>query len=273
MPSPTRTRLREVLTPTFDQRHIEAALEHFELLTNEFQIGSWEECLVKAGKFVEAVLKALWAFVGNNVPPAKEFKVDVIIRGLENTAAPSAPTTVRVTIPRASRFVYEIASNRGARHDPDEINPNEMDALAAVSNCSWILAEMVRFAARGTVDPAEAHGLVSRLTERKLPLFEEVDGRLHFHIPGLGPRDVELLNLWHAFPERINSTQLVEAAIRRGATPNAARLSLYRLRLLVDDDGQGNLRLLAPGLAEAEQLLMAGAHRRNGAGRVRRRRN
>lgn len=272
MPSPTRTRLQEVLAGTFEQRHIEAALEHLELLTNEFQTRSWEECLVKAGKFVEAVLKALWAFGGNSVPPAKEFKVDIIIRGLENTPAASAPTTVRVTIPRACRFVYEIASNRGARHDPDEIDPNEMDALAALSNCSWILAEMVRFAAKGAVDPAEAHDLVGRLTERRLPLFEEVDGRLHFHIPGLGPRDVELLNLWHAFPERISSTQLIEAAVRRGATVNAARLGLHRLRLLVDDDGQGNLRLLAPGLAQAEQLLMTGTQRRNGGGRARHRR-
>jgi CheY-like chemotaxis protein len=47
----------------------------------------------------------------------------------ENTLSDS----VRLTIPRACRFIYEIASNRGARHDADEVAANEMDANAVTA--------------------------------------------------------------------------------------------------------------------------------------------
>src|SRR5208283_621504 len=44
---------------------------------------------------------------------------------------------------------YEIASNRGARHDADEIDANEMDARTVLALCAWILSEMVRFSQKG----------------------------------------------------------------------------------------------------------------------------
>jgi hypothetical protein len=61
---------------------------------------------------------------------------------------------------------YEIASNRGARHDADEVEANEMDASAVMSACSWILGEMVRYSQKG-LDLAEAKAVVDGVVKRK----------------------------------------------------------------------------------------------------------
>lgn len=263
--------LRTLLASTFDNDHIEAAVEHYELLTLEFQKRSWEDALIKASKFVEAVLKALWVYAKKTPAAAdKDFKVDNVIHALEVTEKTAAATTIRVTIPRACRFTYEIASNRGARHDPGEIDPNEMDATVALANCSWILAEMLRFATRGK--PDEAHEWVARLIKRRVPIYEEVEGRGYFHIKGLKPREIALLNLWRVWPDRMSLAALIEAVVRRESTENAARLGIRRLNLVVDDDGARNLRLLAPGVQEAEELLAQSAQPKPPKRRARRRR-
>src|SRR5260370_17808692 len=96
-----------------------------------------------------------------------------ILTKIENKMA--LTDSLRLTIARACRFVYEIASNRGARHDADEIEANEMDAKAVLALCSWILAEMVSYSQRGTgLD--EAKQAVDGLMRRKYPFMEEIDG-------------------------------------------------------------------------------------------------
>jgi hypothetical protein len=115
---------------------------------------------------VEATLKALWQHAGGVVPTGKDFKAGNIIDQLAGKAA--LRDSLRLTIPRACRFVYEIASNRGARHDADEVEANEMDASAVMAACSWILAEMVRYSQKG-LDLAEAKAVVDGVVRRGYP--------------------------------------------------------------------------------------------------------
>jgi len=134
-----------LLKVVFTSRHVDAAVKHFQDAVEEFQLGKWDDASAKGGRFVEAVLKALWAYAGEVVPAGKDFKAGAIVDRLEQKSKGSQPETIRLTIPRACRFAYEVASNRGARHDADEIDASEMDAQTVVSLCAWILAEMVRF--------------------------------------------------------------------------------------------------------------------------------
>src|SRR5213594_517743 len=116
-----------------------------------------------------------------------------------------------LTAPRACRFAYDIASNRGARHDPGEIVPNQMDARAVVASASWILAEMLRYAQKGALDLAAVRELVDGLTQRQYQLIEDVDGRVYFHVRGASARDVALLSLWHKHPGRMTEAELIAA--------------------------------------------------------------
>lgn len=251
--------LATMLSVKFPAKHVDSAIDHYSTMVGEFKKGEWEKSIVRAGKLVEAVLKSLWASCGNSVPKAKDFKVDHIIRELEKTPASAAEDTLRLTIPRACRFIYEIASNRGARHDPDDIDPNAMDASASVSVCGWMIAEMVRTAQKG-LNPAGALELVLRLTQKTFPNIDKIGDRVYFHIKGLTARTAALLRLWHAYPGRVSQKELIEHARRHGFTEANARIGVTRLRRVVDDDGHGNFRLLSPGIAEAELIMGNGRH-------------
>ena len=144
--------IEALLVPHFAKKHVTSLLRHFSKLVEELQQEEWADAIAASGKFIEAVLKALFVQVGKTPPAGRGFKADFVINGLAQVPDGIAHDSVRLTIPRACRFLYDIASNRGGRHDPDEIDPNEMDANAAVMNCSWILAEMIRVAQKGAVE-------------------------------------------------------------------------------------------------------------------------
>jgi hypothetical protein len=258
-----------LLKPVFADTHVAALLKHHQEMVEKFQQGAWEECIVKAGKFVEAVLKALWVHTGNTLGPDREFKVDKVLNQLPNFA--TFVDSIRLTIPRACRFVYDVASNRGARHDPNEVDPNAMDATAVVAMNGWILGEMVRYAQKGSLKPEEAKDLVEALTEKKYALMEDVEGRTYLHVPGASGRAIALLLLWKQHPRRISRDALVAAVMRHGCTEKNAKISVERLKGVVDVDG-GGLRLLQPGIREAEHLLDAARKAANSGKPAKRRR-
>jgi len=244
-----------MLQAAFPVKHVRAALKHFQAMTTEFQQGAWEETIAKGGKFVEAALKALYVHAGKTLPAAREFKAGKMMDDLERLPAGSLDDAIRLTIPRSCRFTYDVASNRGARHDPGEVDPNEMDARAVVAATSWTLAEMVRYAQKGALDHSAVRELVDGLTQRRYPLIEDVDGRVYFHVPRASARDVALLSLWHKHPGRIAPEDLVTAVIRHGFKKSNAVMGVHRLGRLVDRDDRGRLRLLQPGMRAAEQLI------------------
>src|SRR5215472_8722784 len=103
----TKSKAEQLLAPIFPKKHVTALLKHFERMAEDFQRGDWEDCIAKGGKFVEATLKSLYVRAGQVLPAGKHFKVDSIINGLSGLPAAAADDTVRITIPRACRFVYE----------------------------------------------------------------------------------------------------------------------------------------------------------------------
>jgi hypothetical protein len=64
-----------------------------------------------------------------------------------------------------------------------------------------------------------------------------------------------LVILAQRYPKRVNKDELVKAIKRNGFTPSNARVTVGRMLKFVDDDGNGGLRLLAPGLKRAEEVI------------------
>ncbi len=255
MPPSIASEIEQLLQAKFNARHVKAALKHFQEMTLEFQKSDWEESIGKGGKFIEAALKALQLHTGGTLPPARQFNAGRIMTALENLPVGSFDDTIRVTIPRACRFTYDIASNRGARHDPDEVDPNQMDARAVLASVAWVLAEMLRYSQKRGIDQDRVRELVDSLTQRKYPVVEEVEGRVYFHVRGASGRDIALLSLWHVHPGRMSKQNLLDALRRHRFSDGNARMAVTRLGGLVDEDQNGRLRLLQPGLRIAEQLI------------------
>lgn len=253
---PAPISLLDLLKNRFEEKHVTSLLRHYEAAVEDFQKTDWEDATAKTGKFTEAVLKALWVDVGETVPAGKLFKAGNIMDQLPHK---KGDDSVRLTIPRACRFVYEIASNRGARHDPNEIDPNEMDATVAIANCSWILSEMLRIAQKG-MDLARVQGIVDGLIRRRYPLIEEVEGRVYVSIKGLSARDIALLVLRHVYPGRLGRQQLFDTLERHQIKKSNANMAISRLAGTVDIDEKDRYRLLLPGV-EAADALMKGRSR------------
>jgi HEPN domain-containing protein len=240
------------------KKHVDAAVKHFGRMVQDYQQSEWDDANAKAGKFVEAVLKALVTEAGETPASGKAFRAGTVLDTIDKKTA--LPDSLRLTIPRACRFVYEIASNRGARHDADEIEANEMDAKAAVALCSWILAEMVSYSQKG-MDLDEAKEAVDGLMRRKYPFMEEIDGRVYWDIAS-SARETALLILYGVYPKRMSNESLARQVARHGYSQNNANVAVQRIRTRVDNDGHGNLKLRNLGVREAEELIQKAENER-----------
>lgn len=241
-----------LLYPAFEKKHCDSAVKHFQGMVDEFRKGQWGDTSAKGGKFIEAVMKAMWVCAGEVVPKGKLYKAGTIIDQIKNKA--TAPERIRLTIPRACQFAYEIGSNRGARHDADEIDENEMDATVVMAICSWILAEMVSFAQKG-LDLAEAKKIVEGLVRREFPFTEEIEGRIYSEIGDSAPQ-VALALLFHIYPKRMSTQDIIANLERHDYSEGNAQKAVSRLGPYTDDDGHGNLRLRNPGLTAAQGLIV-----------------
>jgi hypothetical protein len=241
----------EMLKEKFAAKYADAAVNHFDRMVQDYKQREWDDANAKAGKFVEAVLKALWNEAGEAVPTGRDFKAGTIMDRIDKKT--DWPESLRLTIPRACRFVYEIASNRGARHDADEIEANEMDANAVLALCSWILAEMIRYAQKG-MDLDEAKSIVDGIVKRKYPFVEEIDGRIYVDVAS-SAREAALLILYAIYPKRMSEEDLREQVKRHGYKRANADMGVNRIRNFVDKDQNDKMRLRNVGLQQAEKLI------------------
>ena len=247
------------LLTIFARKYVGALLRHFSESVRAFENGEWESCILKAGKFVEAVIKALADHAGLKLPNARQFKVNTFVIQLGQLDAAKFDDSIRLLIPRNCVFVYDIASNRGSRHDPDEIDPNKMDAIAVAQNLSWILAEMIRLSHKGALRPDDAMDVVDGLMEKRYPDIEEIDGRLYVNRDELSATDKALLLLERKYPSRFNREELVITLARNNVKKSNAQVAVSRIQKYTDDDGQGNLKLRANGRQKAAQIRAQGS--------------
>ena len=158
--TPAVADLGTLLSNQFNAKHIDPAINHFTNAVSDFGQGDWEGSIAKSGKFVEAILKAMATHCSVTFEAGRKFKADKLMNDLGQLPHGSFDDSLRLLIPRACRVIYDIASNRGARHDPDEVDPNSMDANVVMPLASSILAEAIRYSQKGVIDPFEAELMV-----------------------------------------------------------------------------------------------------------------
>ena len=62
---------------------LQPTLRHFHRMVDDYRKGDWEDAVTKSGKFVEAVLKVLWIYVGETVPSRQDLNVGTMIDNLQ----------------------------------------------------------------------------------------------------------------------------------------------------------------------------------------------
>jgi hypothetical protein len=241
-----------ILGKAFPSKQVPALLSHFDHAVKKYQESEWENCLLKSGKFVEAILKCLVVHCGQNLPPSRQFSVNGAVNTLTSLPSGSCDDSIRLTIPKLCVFLYDITSNRGARHDPDKVDPNEMDATVAMPLLSWMLAELIRYSTGSSTD--DAAFLVKRLTTRKYPYLENIEGRVYINKLGLKPKEIGILILNAIYPRRMSRKELDASIRRHGPSANSTAIALTRMKQLVDDQ-DGGWQLRGAGRREADLIL------------------
>lgn len=249
--------IKNLLGQKFEAKRVNSVVEHYISCIQKFEEGDWETSLAKAGKFIEAIIKLLWVFAGKELPAKqKEFKATAFAQKIidQITTVAISDDGIRLQIPRASIFVYDIASNRGGRHDSDEVNANEMDSSTVLPVCSWILAELFRFSAKNLMSIEETKKIIDSLTERRYPIFEEIDGRIYVDSKKFkSAPECSLLILYKIYPKRISKDTLTNFLKRHNFKQSAVKFE--RLSPYLDIDGNDNILLRATGRRKAEEIL------------------
>jgi len=150
--------------------------------------------------------------------------------------------------------LYEIRNNRGVGHAGGDVDPNAMDATAVLYMSKWILAEIVRVL--HTLSTDDATDIVDALVEREVALVWSSGDLKRVLKPGLTLKQ-QMLVLLVSEPGDVKEADLIKWMER----PNLARFRrdvlrpAHKAKLIEHDEKSGLVKLLPPGVEQAEQLL------------------
>lgn len=149
-------------------------LSEYRSIVQNFSEGRWAPSELSGGLFCEIVFTILEGYAAGTfrTTPYKPGNFVMACRALEQNA--SVPRSFQILIPRLLPGLYEIRNNRGVGHVGGDVDPNHMDAVAVLSICNWIMAELIRVFHSLTTENAQA--LVDIIAERQVPLVWKVAG-------------------------------------------------------------------------------------------------
>lgn len=237
-------------------------IDSYRKIERNFVERRWEPSELNGGKFAEAAYTILNAAVNGGTYPAKAKKppnMAVACRALESQPATTVvgDKSLRVYIPRALVYLYDIRNQRGVGHVGGDVDPNAMDASAVVAMASWVMAELVRIF--HGVTTREAQDTVDALVERKTPLIWEVEpGSIKRVLDkSMGAKDQVLMFLHHG-TGWVSAASLQKWVEYKNQTDFRQKVlhDLHSKRLIEFDVSNDRAKISPLGAAEVEQRLL-----------------
>jgi hypothetical protein len=236
-------------------------IDSYRNITRNFIERRWEPSELNGGKFAEVVFTIVEGAIAGAFPPKakKPPKMVDSCRALENKPATALPSdrSLRVHIPRALVYLYDIRNQRGVGHVGGDVDPNAMDASAVVAMASWVMAELVRIF--HNVSTQEAQDTVEALVERKTPMIWEVEpgGIRRILEPGMIGRDQVLMFLHHS-AGWVRAADLCKWVEQKNATQFRDKVlaGLHKARLIEFDTGGDRAKISPLGAEDVEQRLL-----------------
>lgn len=189
------------LSAFIDKPLAEDLVSDYQEIKRQHFLEEYEHAINKSGKFVQTVFQVLeYIRTGNvvNKPNHNE-----ISKHLENDT--QLDESIRMTIPRSAKAIYDIRSKRGSAHKSDYVSPNIIDSEYVASTCDWILAEFLRLFHDD--DVKEISTIVNSLVEKKLPIIEEF-GEDIIVLFDMSKKDQCLVILYHYHPKMVATVNL-----------------------------------------------------------------
>src|SRR3989344_3242981 len=116
------------------------------------------------------------------------------------------PKSLRLQIPILAELVMDFRNDRNVGH-LGTIDVNEMDSAFVLNASNWIVAELIRLETQ--MSPADAQAEIKKIIERKVPIVEEIGGRLKCLNPKLDAKTKAVVFCYQKYPEAISLDNLV----------------------------------------------------------------
>lgn len=223
-------------------------------LLDHFLKEEWDDAQVDAGRFSEAVLRALEWHVGGTYTPIDGRNRPDRKRVIGSVGqATVLPPSLRLQIPVCVELMSDFRNGRNSAH-LGSIDANRIDATCVIGLASWVMAELVRLETKRS--SAEVQALMEQLSERQVPLVQYVGDRPIVLDPSMTAESRALILLYQRGTP-VGSQQLREWAEYRNAT--RWRIDVMRgmvRKKYVHVDADDVIHMLRPGVRAAQRLLV-----------------
>lgn len=209
--------------------------EHLQL-EKAYYRKDYEKTLIKGGKFVETVCQILEHLHTGSY--STQPNLTSIQKSLEKSDSKRYPSSIRITIPRAAKIIYDMRSHRGGAHK-SEVDPQFIDAKACLDIASWIVCEFIRIYSDKELEDVKE--VINHMVGRRLPFVEEFeDGDIMLLMDPDSCKEECLLVLYHFYPRRISNEQIREYLDHQTAQNVLTSLRNAELERLVHRNDKGN---------------------------------
>jgi len=178
---------------------INALQSEFQKLHEQYFLGRWEPSQLDGGRFAEAVLRVV-EYKDKSVftPIGTRLNRQAIVSSAEQNTA--LADSLRFQIPRLAGLILDFRNNRNVGH-LGAIDVNGMDSTFVLHAANWIVAELIRLETQ--MHPEDAQEEIKKIIERKVPIIEEIGGRLKCLNPTLDVKEKVLVFCYQKYPEAI----------------------------------------------------------------------
>lgn len=234
------------LTAHIDSAIVNEILSHHAALKTSFRLQDWEKCLVRGGKFGEAVMKAIHLIRTGEA--ARQISVDSEISEVGKRG--DLHESIRLLIPRAIRVLYDHRSKRGGAHG--SFDPNVMDCTLVVAIANWVLSELVRLYC--VADPNRAMKFAIGISSKSIPIVERIEEDYVVLHKGASARKEIGFILYSRYPERTTTGQLRKWIPNHSAANISLSLGNMRKAKLVHCNAEGAVLTTAGVRAIEEEI-------------------
>lgn len=184
---------------------VQALQEEFQKLHQQYFLGKWEPSQLDGGRFAEHVFRMLeYKQTGTFTPIGTTIQRTNIYNAVFQDTA--LDESLRFHVLKLADLILDFRNKRNVAH-PGPIDVNEMDSSLVINAANWIMAELVRLETQMSPDDAQAE--IKKIIERKVPIIEEIGGRLKCLEPTLKASTKAVIFCYQRYAESITLDDLV----------------------------------------------------------------
>jgi len=234
---------------TIPEKLAESIEREFIDIESRFSKGDWKSSEISGGLFGEAVMRYLeWKNKKKFTPIGLQLNRSTILgETKKNTLLTDG---IRIHIPNCLNVLMDIRNKRYVGHLGNDIDVREMDAVLVYRLSAWILSEIIR--EERALESKYIQKIIDRLSKRKIPFIEEIDGHLLVLVNSLTAKNQVFVALYKENP--INLDRLRNAVQYKNST---------RFRKILEECQKERLiyikedlvHITSKGIQKAEQIL------------------